>query len=551
MKSKLYTAAVSKYVLSVGFAIILALTASDQGSWTAFADKPDHVQQASESVSLAAPPYTQYVYQQTTLGIGATGAAVATCPSSSTVVGGGYAADSDVTFYTQYKYENGWRGDATNNSGISTQITVYAVCLHNVSGVSVTQVHGQVDVLPGTKKQAVATCPAGSIATGGGFHAYPDGSLRVYNSSKADIGEGWQSWAHNLSGSTKTHHAYVTCLSGSGGTTARILKSVVATPSSTAYAAPKCGSGSLVTGGGFAAQEDLLIYSTSGPYSGDEWRVYVKNTHPSESRTLFGYAICLSLPAQPDVNLTPYKPGSWTNPIVPSTLTGTNTVNDLYVNLDTYIDWAVVNSGPEDILAQFDTCLYLDDVELNCWYTNGKIAGYIAYIEDWILDVTPSPGLHNLKIVTDVNDDIAESDETDNTWSADFYWNASPNADIYITPSSLTNQQIQDQVMTLILEIRNYGSAPLNWSIYEAPTSSCFNSDIPWVSESPDTGTTAPSSTTTIDVVFDSTGLAHGIYQGALCFSSNDPDKPLLAIPITLETIEEQTIFLPLLLRPE
>jgi len=244
----------------------------------------------------AGPPYTEYVYKQVDVGAGAIGAVIAACPGTAVVVGGGYAANPDVAFYTQYKYENGWRGDARNTSGTTRQITVYAVCLHNVSGASVTQVHGQVNVPSGTRKQAVATCPAGSVATGGGFHAYPDGSLRVYNSSKADSGEGWQSWAHNNSGSTKTHHAYVVCLSGSGGTTARILQSASISAGTTGYAVPTCGSGSLVTGGGFAAQDDLIIYSCSGPYSDDEWRVYVKNTHSSADRTLFGYAVCLSLP---------------------------------------------------------------------------------------------------------------------------------------------------------------------------------------------------------------------------------------------------------------
>jgi len=244
----------------------------------------------------AVAPYTGYVYEQVNVGAGATGAAIAACPATAMVVGGGYAANPDVTFYTQYKYGNGWRGDAKNNSGTTRQITVFAVCLHNVYGASITQVHGQVDVPSGVKKQAVATCPAGSIATGGGFHAYPDGSLRVYNSSKADSGEGWQSWAYNNSGSTKTHHAYAICLSGTGGTTARILKSASIPAGSTGYAIPTCGSGALVTGGGFAAQDDLAIYSSSGPYSDDEWRVYVKNTHASDDRTLFGYAICLSLP---------------------------------------------------------------------------------------------------------------------------------------------------------------------------------------------------------------------------------------------------------------
>ena len=244
----------------------------------------------------SSPPSTQYVYQQTNVAAGATGAVIATCPNDSIVVGGGYAADPDVAFYAQYKYGNGWRGDATNNASSAEQITVFAVCLHNVSSASITQVHGQVTVPPGDKGQAVATCPAGSIATDGGFHAYPDGSLRVYNSSKADSGEGWQSWAYNNSGSNKTHHAYAMCLSGTGGTTEDILASVTIPAASTGYAIPTCGSGALVTGGGWAAQDYLVIYSNSGPYSGDEWRVYVKNTHAGDDQLLFGYAICLSLP---------------------------------------------------------------------------------------------------------------------------------------------------------------------------------------------------------------------------------------------------------------
>ena len=294
MRGKLYLATASVLVMLFCSQGVLVSTASSQDPGTALADKPEH----SVPLSPSAPPYTEYVYQQTYVAAWDTGAVVATCPNSAIVVGGGYAADPNVSFYTQYKYENGWRGDATNNSGTPEQITVFAVCLYNVFGPTITQVHGQKDIPAGNKGQAVATCPAGSIATGGGFHAYPDGSLRVYNSSKADSGEGWQTWAENLSGSTKTHHAYAMCLSGSGGTTARILKSADIAPNSTGYAVPECSNTSVVTDGGFAAQPDLLIYSSSGPYSINEWRVYVKNTHSSDDRTLFGYAICLTLPGE-------------------------------------------------------------------------------------------------------------------------------------------------------------------------------------------------------------------------------------------------------------
>jgi hypothetical protein len=42
----------------------------------------------------------------------------------------------------------------------------------------------------------------------------------------------------------------------------------------------------------------------------------------------------------------------------------------------------------------------------------------------------------------------------------------------------------------------------------------CIPSDIPWASVSPITGTTPPSGSSTVDVTFDSTGLALGVYTG-------------------------------------
>ncbi|HSN74113.1 MAG TPA: choice-of-anchor J domain-containing protein, partial [Anaerolineae bacterium] len=49
-------------------------------------------------------------------------------------------------------------------------------------------------------------------------------------------------------------------------------------------------------------------------------------------------------------------------------------------------------------------------------------------------------------------------------------------------------------------------------------------SDVPWLSVSPTNGTTAPAATTPVDVTFDSTGLAAGVYNANLCVTSNDPD---------------------------
>ena len=60
---------------------------------------------------------------------------------------------------------------------------------------------------------------------------------------------------------------------------------------------------------------------------------------------------------------------------------------------------------------------------------------------------------------------------------------------------------------------------------YVAPQVDCDSpADVPWLSTSPITGTTAAGSGTDIDVTFDSTGLAAGTYNANLCITSNDPD---------------------------
>jgi hypothetical protein len=68
--------------------------------------------------------------------------------------------------------------------------------------------------------------------------------------------------------------------------------------------------------------------------------------------------------------------------------------------------------------------------------------------------------------------------------------------------------------------------------------------DIPWLSVAPANGSTAAGGSTPVDVTFDSTGLAPGIYDGNLCVESNDPDPgpgngtDLVVVPVQL-TVED------------
>jgi hypothetical protein len=68
-----------------------------------------------------------------------------------------------------------------------------------------------------------------------------------------------------------------------------------------------------------------------------------------------------------------------------------------------------------------------------------------------------------------------------------------------------------------------------------AHLAACDNpANLPWLSLGQTLGTTAGGATTVVDVTFDATGLAPGIYSGVLCVQSNDPDTPLVEVPVSL-----------------
>jgi hypothetical protein len=58
--------------------------------------------------------------------------------------------------------------------------------------------------------------------------------------------------------------------------------------------------------------------------------------------------------------------------------------------------------------------------------------------------------------------------------------------------------------------------------------------DVPWLSVSPDAGTTLPGTSTSVDVTTDATGLTPGLYEANLCVNSNDPARPLVVVPIEM-----------------
>ena len=67
------------------------------------------------------------------------------------------------------------------------------------------------------------------------------------------------------------------------------------------------------------------------------------------------------------------------------------------------------------------------------------------------------------------------------------------------------------------------------------PPATCTEpSDLPWASVSPDSGTLVPADASDATVTFDATGLARGTYSGLLCVASNDPNSPLVEVPVSM-----------------
>ena len=120
-------------------------------------------------------------------------------------------------------------------------------------------------------------------------------------------------------------------------------------------------------------------------------------------------------------NLVPYQPTGWDYPVVPSSVPGTHTVNDLYEDIQTYIDWAVANNWAGDVEDTFYVYLYLDEDLIGGWYATALPSGYYAPLEDWAYTVTDS-GLHTLRLVVDATDRIAELYELDNVYEHEFHW---------------------------------------------------------------------------------------------------------------------------------
>ncbi|MBN1611679.1 MAG: hypothetical protein JW940_33910 [Polyangiaceae bacterium] len=253
---------------------------------------PDTVTSLSQSLS-AASIDIEIATASARVNAGATGYALATCPTNSVVVGGGFGASLTLDIHMSRKYGNGWRIDAYNN-GTAQYVTSYAYCLTGTSGTTAESTRIE-SVAAGASKCVSVSCPSGTVLTGGGFNHSAD-LMHVYANSANVASTGWIACGTNTTSGPVNLRARATCLSGVAASSYRKSTSSYIAATSYGTNAIPCNEGSLVTSGGLGAGQPLQWYigkieSAAGT---DRWRVYAYN--PASSRQLLDVRVqCLTL----------------------------------------------------------------------------------------------------------------------------------------------------------------------------------------------------------------------------------------------------------------
>jgi hypothetical protein len=171
-------------------------------------------------------------------------------------------------------------------------------------------------------------------------------------------------------------------------------------------------------------------------------------------------------------NLAPVQPVGWSDKIVVSNVTGTNTDSNPLSPTDTlYVDFAVVNNGDAATAARFITEMYVDGMLYGSRYTDPPLsANYYMAFPDYSIG-SLAAGTHTLRIKADATGTITESDESDNEYTktiAIVYPCASLNCDD-------GNPCTDDRCDPSTGCVYTNNTAPCNDSNACTPSSSCQN----------------------------------------------------------------------------
>lgn len=230
---------------------------------------------------------------------GSTGTLTATanCASGEQMVSGGYYIDNANMINTpQYNYPsaaNAWTVSLMLNVTVSTKLLVYVVCMKANFLLHTQIVHNTATVAGGTTVPVTVGCPAGTIVTGGGFKATPNGFTFILGSTPGSLG--WGMATRLGAGTSISETVYALCAHNLSGPTIVNAGFTVGINSSNASNV-SCSSG-LRTGGGFSNSDpsgdaNNFAFSSAPAKVDNMWVVNTFNRDSSSAHGAVAWAVC-------------------------------------------------------------------------------------------------------------------------------------------------------------------------------------------------------------------------------------------------------------------
>lgn len=153
---------------------------------------------------------------------------------------------------------------------------------------------------------------------------------------------------------------------------------------------------------------------------------------------------------------------------------------------------------------------------------------------------TIDSGLVSLTVpVTGTVDDTVGKDlvveyHTDGTDDGQFFPGANATAETHPTFLSSSTCGVAQPAPTSTIGFPNF-HLTMVVNIDDGTPAACRNpSDIPWLSETPASGTVLPGASADVAVTANAGALAQGTYSANLCVTTNDAAQPVIAVPVNL-----------------
>jgi len=202
----------------------------------------------------------------------------------------------------------------------------------------------------------------------------------------------------------------------------------------------------LTTGGHDSGWQASATYVDTrlSPNTKYTYQVMTRDNSPNQNQGSYSTPASATTPPVPGPlpNLTPYQPPGWSDKIVVTRQSGSHTDSSPFYTTDSlYVDFAVVNNGTASTGTGFSTAMYIDGVLLASYGPSFSLAVGSYWNPGGISIGSLGAGPHSVGIVADSTGAIAESNETDNTYTKTITVTNNP-PDTQVTTCAVSGQYL-------------------------------------------------------------------------------------------------------------